>query len=339
MNGEEKIGLLGAAGIIGILADWTDVLSYCEGRLLKINIKDSEMVEKIIFWIALVILVLVVINSVQKARTHRKLCDAGTRGIPCTLDQYKTFRSKNKTEDIQNAIHRDLYHCVHSIKLKLKKLCNSKSVNVITIEDIPDISLLLQHFHATLYKIYNIDASISIYSVSETSEKRLILTREMFLRSKDEEKMGNRRILRNKYLVAKEPKESIEDLTKRAQTYHSNNGRAIFRKNSVFDFILSNPHNSWLSNDLSIDCTNKRFFTSSENYGTFYNSLAAFAILPPESNENRDALIKGILTFDTVKTGLFLEKECITVMGLMAHFLNEILESLKMINNGNEKTI
>lgn len=324
--------IIGGFSVVGILADWTDVLSYFEEHLSKcnVNIENPESVEKVIFWIALVILLGIVSCSIKHfvlKQRNIKLCSAGTRGIPCTLDQYRLFKFENRTEDIQNAIHRDLYHCVYAIKMKLEKLRNSKSVNVITLRDIPDMNLLLQYFHSTLYKIYNIDASISIYSISETSDNCLILTREMFLRSKDEEKMANRRILKNKYLIANDPQQSIQELTRRAKIYCDNHGKSMFHKNSVFDFILSNPYSSWLSNNLEVDSENNNFFTSSENYKVFYNSLAAFAILPPENIENRDSVIKGILTFDTKKTGMYLEKECITIMGLMAHLVNEIIES------------
>ena len=187
---------------------------------------------------------------------------------------------------------------------------------------------LLQLFQTTLYNLFNIDASISIYRAKETEDKRMVLIRDMFVKNNDERIMSNGRRQDNIYLIAKEPTESIKDLTTKAEKYSEKNGRGTYHKNSAFDFILSNPHNSWLSNDLAVDSDNKEFFTSSYNYGDYYKSLAAFVILPPDCNDNRDDLIKGILTFDTMKTGMFLETECVTIMGLMAHLVNEIYDSL-----------
>ena len=38
-----------------------------------------------------------------------------------------------------------------------------------------------------------------------------------------------------------------------------------------------------------------------------FQIIGSICILPPECNDNRDDLIKGILTFDTIKTGMFLD--------------------------------
>ena len=197
-----------------------------------------------------------------------------------------------------------------------------------SIKDVPEMNRLLQLFQTTLYNLFNIDASISIYRTKETEDKRMVLIRDMFVKNNDERIMSNGRRQDNIYLIAKEPTESIKDLTTKAEKYSKKNGCGTYHKNSAFDFILSNPHNSWLSNDLAVDRDNKEFFTSSYNYGEYYKSLAAFVILPPECNDNRDNLIKGILTFDTMKTGMFLETERVTIMGLMAHLVNEIYDSL-----------
>ena len=197
-----------------------------------------------------------------------------------------------------------------------------------SIKDVPEMNRLLQLFQTTLYDLFNIDGSISIYRTGETEDKRKVLIRDMFAKNNDERKMSNGRRQDNIYLIAKEPEESIKDLTKKAKRYSDKNGRGTYHKNSAFDFILSNPYNSWLSNDLAVDSDNKEFFTSSYNYGDYYKSLAAFVILPPDCNDNRDDLIKGILTFDTMKTGMFLETECVAIMGLMAHLVNEIYDSL-----------
>ena len=331
MNGNS---IAGGSSVVGMLTDWIDLISYLKD-FLHIDIKNPEFMEKIILFIAIGVLILVVVNRFIKKQRELKLCNAGTRGIPCKVDQYKIFKSKDKAEDILNRLHRDLYHCVHCIKQKIKKLDTKSYTHAIRIEDIPDIKLLLQHFHATLYNVFNIDTSISIYSTSTTSDNQIMLTRDMFLGSKEEEKMQNRRILTNKYLAAKAPKHSMEELTLKAERYFRKHGCETFHKNSVFDFILSNSHNSWLSNDLEVDSKRQLFFTTSENYKVFYNSLAAFAILPPECNENRDTAIKGILTFDTMETGMFLEKECITIMGLMAHLVNEIIDFQKQHYYGN----
>lgn len=322
-----KLGVLGG---VSLLADLMTLTPYVKKVLhyIGMSIEAAELTNHIVSWLAtmgvgfsFVILIIVLF-------THKKITDAGTHGIACSIAQFINFRVKNNTSSLLNAIHRDLYHCTHSIKKNIKRMRAQNPACIQSIKDVPEMKRLLQSFQTTLYYQFNIDASISIYRARETEDKQKVLIRDMFVKNNDEKQMSNGRRQDNIYLIAKEPEESMKDLTAKAEKYRDKNGRGAYHKNSAFDFILSNPHNSWLSNDLTVDVAKREFFTSSYNYGDFYKSLAAFVILPPECNDNRDDLIKGILTFDTMKTGMFLEKECVTIMGLMAHLVNEIYDSL-----------
>lgn len=338
MNGKKKVGLAGVASLVGVLADWTTVTTWLEEHLPQLGIasKYAKYVGEIGFrgaWIAFIVVVCISISylvlylSAKKINTQ--LSRIGTHGIPCSAYQYWAFRIKNNTCFLLNSFHRNLYHCAYGIKNNITERRNTAPTHLHTLVDFtPDMTHLLQAFHSILYTAFHIDASISIYRISETSDERLLLTREIFLMSKTEESKVNMRQQNHKYIIAREPENSISELTAKAKRYSTHHGNAMFQKNSAFDFILSNPQNSWLSNDLSIDGDNGNFFTSSPNYKEFYNALAAFAILPPECNRNRDASIKGILTFDSERTNLFVEKECIAIMGIMAHIVNEIIESL-----------
>lgn len=323
----------GVASAISFIANLAAATSWIEEILMKrgVDFEKAEYVNNFFLGITPILFTITLIVFIFYSAVNlcsRKLSKSGTHGIPCTLRQYRHFRKKNKTEGLLNAIHRDLYHCTHSIKKNIKRMRAQNPACIQSIKDVPEMSRLLQLFQTTLYDLFNIDASISIYRAGETEDKRKVLIRDMFVKNNDEKKKSNGRRQDNTYLIAKEPEESMEDLTTKAKKYSDRNGRGTYHKNSAFDFILSNPYNSWLSNDLAVDSDNKEFFTSSYNYDDFYKSMAAFVILPPECNDNRDDLIKGILTFDTIKTGMFLEKECVTIMGLMAHLVNEIYDSL-----------
>lgn len=322
-----KLKILGG---VSFAADVITLTPWFIGLMKKIgmSLELAKTVNHTIAWISSIVLGLVLFILLRILFNQKRIRTAGTRGIPCTLRQYRHFRKKNKTEGLLNAIHRDLYHCTHSIKKNIKRMRAQNPTCIQSIKDVPEMNRLLQLFQTTLYDLFNIDASISIYRTGETEDKRKVLIRDMFAKNNDERKMSNGRRQDNIYLIAKEPEESIKDLTKKAKRYSDKNGRGTYHKNSAFDFILSNPYNSWLSNDLAVDSDNKEFFTSSYNYGDYYKSLAAFVILPPDCNDNRDDLIKGILTFDTMKTGMFLETECVAIMGLMAHLVNEIYDSL-----------
>lgn len=328
-----KWWISGVASVISFIANLAAATSWIEEILMKrgVDLEKAEYVNDFFLGITPILFTITLIAFIFYSAVNlcsKELSKSGTHGIPCTLHQYRHFRRKNKTEGLLNAIHRDLYHCTHSIKKNIKRMRAQNPACIQSIKDVPEMKRLLQSFQTTLYYQFNIDASISIYRARETEDKQKVLIRDMFVKNNDEKQMSNGRRQDNIYLIAKEPEESMKDLTAKAEKYRDKNGRGAYHKNSAFDFILSNPHNSWLSNDLTVDVAKREFFTSSYNYSDFYKSLAAFVILPPECNDNRDDLIKGILTFDTIKTGMFLEKECVAIMGLMAHLVNEIYDSL-----------
>ena len=85
-----------------------------------------------------------------------------------------------------------------------------------------------------------------------------------------------------------------------------------------------------MSNDLTIDKSRNAFYSSSPNCNNYYKALAAFAIKPPQCDGVEDSTIKGIVTFDSPKTGVFSENECSLIMGLMAHILYDVLDNLKV---------
>lgn len=323
-----KLGVLGG---VSLLADLMTLTPYVKKVLqyIGMSIEAAELTNHIVSWLAtmgvgfsFVILIIVLF-------THKKITDAGTHGIACSIAQFINFRVKNNTSSLLNAIHRDIYHYVCTIKKDIAQAHNNNPEHTYTLSDFSSQMLqLLQHFHTVLLDVFQIDSSISIYRVSETDGQKLIMSRDFFLKSEEERTKSSIRNVNHKYLIVKDSELAIDELYKRAKRYNENNGRGTYLKNSIFDFILSSTHNSWISNDLGLDNRNNVFFTSSPNYKNFYKSLAVFAILPPDCNNNRDAAIKGILTFDTQKTGMFLEKECVAIMGLMAHVVNEIMESI-----------
>lgn len=323
-----KLGVLGG---VSLLADLMTLTPYVKKVLqyIGMSIEAAELTNHIVSWLATMGVGLSFVILIIVLFTHKKITDAGTHGIACSIAQFINFRVKNRTGSLLNALHRDIYHYVCTIKKDIAQARNNNSRCTHTLSDFSSqMTQLLQHFHTILRDVFQIDSSISIYRISETDDQKLIMSREFFLKSQEEKTKSIIRNVNHRYLIVKDSELAIDELYKRAKRYNENNGRGTYLKNSIFDFILSSTHNSWISNDLEVDDKNNEFFTSSPNYKEFYNALAVFAILPPECNNNRDAAIKGILTFDTKKTGMFLEKECVAIMGLMAHVINEIMESI-----------
>lgn len=84
--------------------------------------------------------------------------------------------------------------------------------------------------------------------------------------------------------------------------------------------IVKNDSTSVLTG-LTIDQESDLFYTSSDNYPSYYKSLAVFSLTPPE----KDVVPEGLLIFDTKKTGKFSEIECINLFGYIAHLIYELL--------------
>ena len=162
---------------------------------------------------------------------NKHLSKIGTHGIPCSAYQYWAFRIKNNTGYLLSSLHRGLYHCTCGIKRNIKARRSLEPNHLHTLLDFtPDLTRLLQFFHSILYTAFHIDASISIYRISETSDERLVLTREIFLMSKTEESKANMRQQNHKYLIAREPANSIKELASKAQLYCEHHGNAMFQK-------------------------------------------------------------------------------------------------------------
>ena len=201
----------GVASAISFIANLAAATSWIEEILMKrgVDLEKAEYVNDFFLGITPILFTITLIAFIFYSAVNlcsKELSKSGTRGIPCTLRQYKHFRKKNKTERLLNAIHRDLYHCTHSIKKNIKRMRAQNPACFQSIKDVPEMDRLLQLFQTTLYNLFNIDASISIYRAGETEDKK-VLIRDMFVKNNDEKQMSNGRRQDNIYLIAKEPEE------------------------------------------------------------------------------------------------------------------------------------
>lgn len=200
--------------------------------------------------------------------------------------------------------------------------------NPLPINEIkPQIKSLLESFYKTLYDGFRLDLSISFY-LSETENDNAVLTRCLFIQSQKEQSRGQIRQMNYKYIIQPSAQQSLEGFASNAENYIRQHPNSNYTKNSIFDYVLTTNNPSWMSNDLRIDEANNKFYTSSQYYRQRYNSMAVFAIIPPNNANNPANAIKGLLTFDSRNTRLFSEEECTMLMGMMAHQLYELLDSL-----------
>lgn len=328
---EKKYSLLSLLSILGNIAS---ILSYFYFPSISL---------KIIYLSVAFFTFLLIFSFIKLYKyVNKQLADAGTNNIKCAYMPYIYYKIRNNNLTFLKIFHRDLYHCIEELKNNIQYKQREKyhawknknplpQLTPLELDDIKEsVGKLLKNFHLALYDAFHLDVSISLFQIAEDNNN-LILTRSLFQPSNNEGCSSSMRKDDTCYIIHQSEDVDMDVFYSKAYHYNERHGTHPYQKNCVFDYILSTQHNAWLSNNLSIDNERRQFFSSSVNYRTFYNSLAAFAIVPPGCNDNRRNVIKGILTFDTIKTNRFSEEECTLMMGLMAHIVFDILNSLNYV--------
>lgn len=321
--------------VISIVADLMTFFDGVTKLLIKLGVENdyAGKINSILLLLSFFLTAIFMGTWILIRCIKDELNRAGTHGIPCALLPYWYCKLGNKHCTILELMHHGVYHQLSDIKIRITELkathhANRQQLTLLEIE--PEMNSLFSTFHSALYDIFHIDVSISMFISSEDEGHHLTLSKIFFLRSNTESKKPNQRHGNTPYQIERQHDNSIVNYANRAVEYNEENGRGLHLKNSIFDYILSTRHHQWMSNDLDKDAQDNAFFSSSPNNGSYYKSLAAFAIMPPPS-QNEDAqhnAIKGILTFDSPKKNIFSEMECSLLMGLMAHIVYEILDDL-----------
>ena len=333
----KKLGFVGFVGFIANLLTFfqffTWLLKFC-----GVEITKAEIINK---WISIGGLALIGLSfALIIFFTHKRQKEVGTHGIACDLIPFLRFKLLNRHHTMLSSLHRELYHRTEKVKeiiltIQKERYRNHRNqvpIAPLSINDIEEpMRNLMNAFHWALYQVFGIDSTISLYLISEANGET-ILKRSLLQLSFYETKRNERRPTDNQYIIHRDNELGLHEFATRAKRYNEQNGNGQYKKNSYFDYVLSTSHNAYLSNNLKEDEHNNVFFSSSNHYLQFYESLGVFAIVPPEREQDREAAIKGLLTFDCHKTNRFSEEECTLMMGLMAHFVYDILESLKFVN-------
>ena len=302
---------------------------------------DITKAENINKWISIGGLALIGLSFVLiLLYTHIRQKEVGTHGIPCDFIPFMRYKLLNKHHTMLSSLHRELYHRTEKVKESILSMQkeryrnrrNQQPLAPLSINDIDEnMKNLMNAFHRALYDVFHIDATISLFLISQVNN-HIILKRSLLQRSLYEMRRNENRPTDSQYIIHRDNELGLREFATRAKRYNERNGNGQYKKNSYFDYVLSTGHNAYLSNDLKEDQQKEDFFSSSDHYLQFYESMGVFAIVPPECEQEREAAIKGLLTFDCHKTNRFSEEECTLMMGLMAHFVYDILESLKFVN-------
>ena len=320
-------------GAISLVADIITLTSAFKWILTNWLGVSEETATSINTWVLIGgILLLIFVLYLSYKMIKNKLIEAGTHGIACEIVPYCRFKILNRMNTILRSLHCKIYHTLQdskkNIQIQKQHRNENQRNNPLPINEIkPQIKSLLESFYKTLYDGFRLDLSISFY-LSETEDDNAVLTRCLFIQSQKEQSRGQIRQMNYKYIIQPSARQSLEDFALNASNYIRQHPDSNYTKNSIFDYVLTTNNPSWMSNDLNIDEANEKFYTSSQYYKQRYNSMAVFAIIPPNNANNPANAIKGLLTFDSRNTRLFSEEECTMLMGMMAHQLYELLDSL-----------
>lgn len=277
----------------------------------------GHFISEILFYVGLYVLLpfacLLVIVGVFNYFTRNYRISIGTHGIPCTLFTMFHFKVANKNNKLLNSIHKDIYHHYYKIKDDIR------SQRLGSIEEVKHaLEEFLRVIHASIYKTFRLDLTINIKRLSQDRRDNLCLVPFIHYRNVAERNQGNPRDFNYKYYIEVVDDKKLSRYAQRACNYNNGSGYEV---NSIFTYLINQRKRFWMSNDLKIDQEIGDFYTSSDNYPDYYQSLAVFSLTPPE----KDIVPEGLLIFDTKKTGKFSEKECVNLFGYIAHLFYELL--------------
>ena len=299
----------------------------CYTIYLGVDAVGSQIITNPPFWLVVIIwlifvstLLYVVCYSVILLLRNRCI-KYGTHNIPCSLLAYFHAKCQNRTQTSINIIQGLYKEMVYA--RQIIKNAKPKYQNVNSRKDIVDDFLFVSR--DALKKALFVNVSISLKTFCQKDDKSILQTYTYVIENLDD----NNRTKKIDYILSIQGTEAYPDLKTwctASKKYSEKYGRTPFASNSIFNYLVATGKGNWLSNNLCRDEVDGIFHTSSENR-ELYNSLGVFLVKSPDTNSSKSG-IKGVLTFDSSKTNIFVEKECKLLMQFIAYCVYELLEDI-----------
>lgn len=247
----------------------------------------------------------------------------GTHRIPCSFLAMWNYRLINNSGKILSSVHQDIYHEYHKLRHEMRKK---------DFADYTEAKSRLEDFlgviHQSISKALQTDFTISVMQMRMNREdQKLCLVPLIHYRSAQSRGLDNQRSFKPCYHILSQEYDNLSDYVIQSKNYtQDRGGNNMYDVNSIFTYLLTHRTvKYWMSNDLRIDEQDGKFYTSCYGYYDYCKSFAAFTLVPP----NKHISPKGIIVFDSHKTGTIVEKECVSMFGFVAHLLYDLIEELE----------
>lgn len=310
--------------IIYVISIVADVYTLYTG----VDAVSKKIIETPPFWvIALIWMILIFTVSYTLMYTllmlmRNRCIKCGTHNIPCSIMAYFHAKCQNRTQTsikMMQGLYKKMVQSRQIIKKDKQRYSNINSRKEI-IED------FLVASREILKKSLFVNVRISLKTFCQKGNNNILQTYTYVIENLDD----NKRTKKIDYILSLRGTDTYQDLKtwhNASKSYSEEHGRTPFASNSIFNYLVATGKLYWLSNDLDEDEKNGIFHTSSE-YRNLYNSLGVFLIKSPVEVEIPKSGIKGVLTFDSSKTNIFVERECQLLMGFITYCVYELLEDV-----------
>ena len=190
---------------------------------------------------------------------------------------------------------------------------------------------LMKYVSVAFKENFHHSISIGIYFLTEKGEN-MFLNRWITFHEIEAESLNDDNLNSETYIIHScRRKNGLKDFALNAKNYFNQHDDEEYKKNSMFDYILTTPHNSCISNNVKEDINKGDLYISdSDNIDEYhYNSLAVYAIAPPISRKRKNVPTMGLLTFESSVANAFTKVDSTIILQSFSQIVYEALNEIQ----------
>ena len=173
--------------------------------------------------------------------------------------------------------------------------------------------------------------SIGIYFLKEEGEN-MFLNNWITFHEIETDSLNDNDLESETYIIHScRRKKGLKDFALNAKNYFNQHDDEEYKKNSMFDYVLTTTHNSCISNNVKEDINKGDLYISDiDNKDKYhYNSLAVYAIAPPIARKRKNVRTMGLLTFESSAANAFTKGDCTIILKSFSQIVYEALNEIQ----------